>query len=222
MRTVTFSNAKVQQVLNNDFVCCYTNTKGDASAGHSFSHSPDSEPGPCGRGAGRQNVQTIFMTPDNQIFHVATGYLDPDDLLDEIKFAKGLFASIQRNPKRDKTTVVAAHQRQLKTLGFTANQIAAPENRLTESLLSGPNPQDFGINLGPAGGIFSNISQQRVLKDHKFAISHPLITRKEFERNPQSLVGHNRSFFGSHPGMNMLSDKAIFNPPNRRRTVERK
>ncbi len=217
MRTVSFSNAKLQDALNNEVVCCYTNTKGDPSAGGSFAHGPEDEPGPCGRGAGRQNVQTIFMTPAGEIFHVATGFLEADDLLEEAGFAKQLFALLQRSERGGKDTVVAAHLQRLKELGFSPQQIASRDHPLGDVLLSGPNPQDFGINVptpqdfgvnfgGPAGNLFGDIAKRRKLKDHKFAMTYPLITKQEFDRNPQLLVGRHSSFFGSHSALNGIGD----------------
>ncbi len=218
MRTVTFSNDDVQKMLNNDFVCCYTNTEGDPTAGASFSHAPDSEPGPCGRGAGRQNVQTIFLTPDAEIFHVASGYLAPEDLLDELQFAKDLFAELKRRPQRGKETVVAAHKSRLTKLGFTPQQIAAQDNPLSEMMLSGPNPQDFGFNVPkpqdfgvnvPDNGFnfFQDVSQQRILKDNKFVMQYPLLAKQDFEENPQPLVGRHKSFFGSHSAFNGVAEQ---------------
>jgi hypothetical protein len=218
MRTVSFSDRSVQSVLNRDFVCCYSNTKGDPSAGSSFSHSPNDQPGPCGRGAGRQNVQTIFMTPAGEIFHVATGYLGPTDLLNEADFARRLYAGLPRNYGQGQQFVFAAHQSQLRRLGFTRQEIEAPETQLDAMMLSGPNPQDFGINMprpqnfgasvsmsGPHAKLFGDVAKQRMLNDHKFVMAHPLLKHQDFERNPGALVGHHRSFFGTHSAMNGMS-----------------
>ena len=214
MRTVSFSNARVQKELNNQFVCCYTNTKGDPSAGASFSHAADDEPGPCGRGAGRQNVQTMFMTPDGEIYHVATGFLSPDDLLDELKFASELFALMKRNPQQSEKIVVEKHRQHLQKLGFSKQQITASDNELAKMFLSGPNPQDFGmkmptpqdfgLNFGGTGmDMFGDISRQRVLHDHRYVIANPLIRAQQFEQDPGELVGNHKSFFGSTSAMDM-------------------
>jgi hypothetical protein len=217
MRTVTFSDDQVQRVLNNEFVCCYTDTTGDPTAGASFSHAPGEQPGPCGKGAGRQNVQVIFMTPASEIFHVATGFLEPDDLLTETTYARELFADLQRNRSQRKQTVVASHESHLRNLGFKPNEIAAADNQLSDMFLGGPNPQDFGINMpkmkdfgvnvpGAGANMFQDIARQRLLKDHKFVMRNPLMTRKTFEESPQSLVGHHKSFFGSNAAMNGVGD----------------
>lgn len=219
MRTVTFSNDKVRKVLNDDFVCCYTDTTGDPTAGASFKHAPNELPGPCGRGAGRQNVQTIFTTPDGEIFHVAAGYVSPEELLDELKFAGDLFAKLTGNSEKDKPTVVAEHTKHLKQLGFTADQIAAGDGFMTDMFLSGPNPKDLGINFpGAQGTPFQDVDRQRILRDNKFVIANPLVTRAQFEQDPGSLVGHHKSFFGTNAAMNGVGE--MFNGNlNQRRVV---
>lgn len=214
---MTFSDDRVQRALNNDFVCCYTDTTGDPTSGASFSHAPSEPPGPCGRGAGRQNVQVIFMTPSSEIFHVATGYLEPDDLIAEIEYANQLFTTLQRGGSHRKQSVVDSHRARLRKLGFKPDEIGAADNALSDALLGGPNPQDLGIKMptakdfgvnvpGPGASFFQNIGRQRILKDHKFVIRNPLITRKQFETNPQTLVGRHKSFFGTNAAMNGVSN----------------
>ena len=220
MRTVTFSAARVRKALQDDFVCYYTNTKGDSSAGASFSHAPNDPPGPCGRGAGRQNVQSIFMTPAGEIFHVATGFLSAGDLLAELRFAANLFAEMLKDSKRRNAAVVVAHRKRLKELGFTQSDLSAPDNRLNDMLLTGPNPGDFGINVPKPQdfgfkipvrvngvNLFQDIARQRVLKDHKFVMKHPLMTESQFQRDPGELVGRHRSFFGTNSAFNGIGDQ---------------
>ncbi len=231
MRTVSFSNEQLQNTLNRDFVCVYTNTQGERSAGSSFSHAPDDLPGPCGRGAGRQNVQTIFLTPAGEIFHVATGFLEADDLLEEMQFAKQCFAMLHDHPRRDKQAVVAAHLRRLRQLGFSRQEIASRDHPLSEMVLSGPNPQDFGINMPtprdfgvnmatPFGQMFGDAARQRRLKDHKFVLANPLLSQETFQQHPESLVGNHHSFFGSHSAMNGIGQQ--FDDLRRGRTSQRR
>ena len=117
-------------------------------------------------------------------------------------------------------------------MGFTNEQIQAPEDPISEFKLSGPNPQDlgidvpkpqdFGIDFGNFGGLnrrgrgsqlghsfnpFGDITEQRQLKDHKYVINHPLIPRSEFEQNPEPLVGKHPTFFGTHSGMNQATEQ---------------
>jgi len=157
------------------------------------------------------------MTPDGEIFHVATGYLDPKDLIEELEFACEVFDSMQKNPKNCQQIVANAHEQRLRRLGFKPNEIAAADNQMTDLLMSGcnpqdiginvPKPQDFGVNLqGPGATLFQDVGRQRILKDNKFAMNNPLLPKKEFEKNPQSLVGRHKSFFGSNSAFNGIGD----------------
>jgi hypothetical protein len=207
MRTVSFSNDQVQDIIAEQFVATYTNTKGDPSAGASFSHTPHEPPGPCGRGAGRQNVQIIFMTPSGEIFHVATGFLSSEDLIEEMEFAKGLFQSLDRkNSERAGQQLVAAQTQRLKRLGFTQQELQN-DNPLQEMLTAGLSPSDFGMKL-PNADAFGNIQRQRTLQDAKYVLRHPLISQGEFEQDPGQLVGHHKSFFGSNSAMNVFNQTA--------------
>ena len=208
MRTVSFSNKNVSDTLNANFVCTHTSIEGDPSAGHSLKHSPQDAAGLCGRGAGRQNVQTVFMTPDNKIFHVVTGYLDSNDLLDETRFASQMYRELKRNGKQPAQTVVALHTKRLRNLGFETEEIRAPENMMSEMLATSFSPEDLGMNLSGMtrrmgsqnGNMLQQMNRQRVLKDHRFVMKNPLLDRDAFDEAPQDLVGRHTSFFGSSGG----------------------
>lgn len=76
MRTVTFSDAKVAEVANANFVCAWFNRS----------------PGFCNREAETEksiftgsfeafltkNICTFVMTPDGRVFHYVAGYLSPE------------------------------------------------------------------------------------------------------------------------------------------------
>ncbi|MEM7453826.1 MAG: hypothetical protein AAF456_05650 [Planctomycetota bacterium] len=209
MRTVSFSNPQVQNALNNDFVATYTNTTGDPTAGRSFSHPPEDSPGSCGFGAGKQNVQAIFMTPEGEIFHVASGFRNGERLLDEINFAKGVYASLEdaSNPER---TVSELQVARLEDLGFDSSSIERGRVGMMSMMPTGSNvdfaPQDLGIQMPSTGtGMFEDMIRQRVLNDGTFVARNPLMTRSEFDASPEKLLGNGTSFFGSHSSMNNLS-----------------
>ena len=208
MRTVSFSKESVRETLKDDFVCTHSSIEGDRSAGHSLKHRPQDTPGLCGRGAGRQNVQTVFLTPNNEIFHVVTGFLDGDDLLEETRFAKRVFRELGRRPKQAAAMVVALHTQRLRDLGFDMKEIQAPENMMSEMLATSFSPEDLGMQFGrKTSGIgskndnmFQQMNRQRILKDHRFVMNNPLLERAAFDAAPQELVGRHSSFFGSAGG----------------------
>ncbi len=208
MRTVSFSNAQVQEVLNRDFACSYRNIKGEPTSGESFKHSPNDPPGPCGRGAGRQNVQTVFMTPDNKIFHVMTGFLSTEDLLSELNYAQNLFAKMERRPSSAQEAIVDSHATRLKRLGFSSREIESSGNQLSNMMMGGLNPQDLGINMPGVSNLFmGDISRKRILRDHQFTMNQPLLSLERFEQNPGSLVGNHKTFFGTNAAMGGAIDQ---------------
>lgn len=221
MRTVSFSNPQLQQALNNEFLCFFTDTTGEPTAGSSFKHSPRDTAGPCGRGAGRQNVQTIFMTPDEKIFHVSSGFLSGEDLLAEAKVAKAIFDQLRDSQRDQKELVQHAQVARLRKQGFSQKEINQGNSPLTDAFLGGPNPQDFGMNLsggikngrgnrGNPNNFFDAISKQRILKDAQYVIANPLKSRQSFEQDPGQLVGRHKSFFGTNSSMNGLGN--VFKP----------
>lgn len=114
MRTVSFSNPRVKKLLSDSFYCTLTNIEGDASAGVSLRHAPHDRPGTNARGIGRQNVQTLFTTADGRIFHVASGFLSPQDLLKEASFALQLHKRLREHPDKAIRLVQTAQQKRLK------------------------------------------------------------------------------------------------------------
>ena len=161
MRTVSFSNPDVRQLAKNKFVCTYTNTVGDPTSGQSISHRPSDPPGTCIRGNGKQNVQTIFVTPQGEVFHVATGFLDGSSLAEEMRFADELFQKIKRPGRNENRSlaVTKAHRQRLEKAGFTRQQI---ESRPGSELMTMMQTNNFNasglrniLNQGMAGG-FSN------------------------------------------------------------------
>ena len=93
---MSLSNAKVNRLLNDKFVCAYVNTQGDPNSGESFSHRPRDPVGPCLRGNGEHNVQMITMSPAGEIIHVLSGYVGPEELLAELQFAEATWRELAK------------------------------------------------------------------------------------------------------------------------------
>jgi len=229
MRTVTFSSDSVRRSLNSDFVCTLINTTGDPTAGTSCKHAPTDAPGPCSRGIGHQNVQCLFLTPAGEIFHAASGHLDPVEMEKELAFAKETYSLMKRNPAQARQIDAQAHVRRLKELGYSEAEIRQPRQhffggsglvlfgqqneptrdantRRPDGRQQGFFPglggqQGFFPGLGNGGNIFDQMfeaqSKRIVFNDHKFSIEHPLLPMNEFLRQPQLLVGHEKTSFMS-------------------------
>ena len=214
MRTVSFADNQVQKAISNNFVSTYTNIEGDPTSGMSFEHAPNTPAGQCGSTAGRQNVQTIFMTPKKEIFHVACGFQTPEELLKEMKLASGLFQSLQKQ-KDDaarRGVVTKLHQKELAKVQKNTNQnspfrmFTGSKGHLPDQLMS-MAPSDQGFNLGGSDQLSSAIVNSRLAKDHDYLIRHPLIQQEQFSQDPGELVGRGKTFFGTmNHGSNFGSD----------------
>ena len=202
MRTVSFSDRRVQNQLNRHFVNTYTDLTGDPTAGSSFKHRPSDPVGSCIRGNGKQNVQTVFLTPDGEIFHVATGFLSPDDLLQEITFARQLFSRLNSGDSQADRIVADTHRKRLAEEGFSDASISSPRGMELMDMIR--NNQFAGSNpaMNSPNGVFSGFIKTQFLSDNKFCIEHPLLPAESLERNPALLVGNGKSFFGSSSSSN--------------------
>lgn len=212
MRTVSFSQPDVCKMLDQNFVCYHTSTVGDPTAGQSIEHRPSDPAGTCIRGNGPQNVQTLFLTPEGEIFHVVSGYASPEEFYQELTFATKLFDELKRDTwkseSRPEALVVDSHRARLASLGFDNDQIERggmmmPAN--IQEMMQGsgmnslggfpPNASRSGGNQ--AGSVFDTMIRGQVLKDSQFCMNHPLMSGEDFERDPTPLVGNGKSFFSS-------------------------
>jgi hypothetical protein len=171
MRTVSFSSDPVQQALKTKFVPAVINTTGTPATGASCKHSPREQAGMCTPGIGHQNVQVLFLTPEGEIFHVATGHQSPRALAAEFTTAERLFTEMKENPDQARELVVERHLPMLEALG---------------------GPENGGLNMM---GMFDGTFRRR--KDAQFCVDHPLMSLKALERRPQLLVGNEKTFFAS-------------------------
>ncbi|MGE5194669.1 MAG: hypothetical protein ACM3U2_19425 [Deltaproteobacteria bacterium] len=194
---MSLSNAGVNRLLNDKFVCAYVNTKGDPNSGESFSHHPRDPVGPCLRGNGEHNVQMITISPAGEIFHVLSGYVGPEELLAELQFAEATgreLAKIKDSARR-KAFLVAAHEkftRELARRRFDED----PASRM----ISTPGLRDLSKQFQPPFGpemqnLMAGFTGERGALDHAFVIKHPLLPYKEYRS--EDLVGNARTFFGS-------------------------
>jgi hypothetical protein len=211
MRTVSFSSTPVRRLLNSEFVSHIINTEGDPSAGSSHGHAPNDQAGICTDGIGRQNVQVLFLTPQGKIFHTASGFQGPQELLNELQFAKATFASIQKQPNRAREIVRNVHAKILEEKNIaTSSKPTSTPFELLESLVglgNIPNRTGRRTNRSTSGGrvtprnmasrIFAAKTQAAETGDCRFMINHPLIAYDDFEKNPRLLVGNSHTAFVS-------------------------
>jgi hypothetical protein len=194
MRTVSFSSPAVRKTLNDHFLCARIDTTGDPTAGASYSHAPSDPPGPCLRGNGQQNIQLIFLTPHGELFHALAGYVGPDELADELKFALATYQSLSGQRDDGEQLVREAHARHLSRLGYSEDEIHRNGEDPLGGMLSGIAMAIAEGNTTP-GKMLGGFKRGQALHDHRFAMRHALLPWKQFK--PEMLVGKGQSFFGS-------------------------
>lgn len=167
---MTLSDSKVQRSLQKNFVCVWENTEGDPVAGASFAHDPSDAPPTCIRGNGEHNLQLLMLTPEGQILNATSGFLSPEELLEELELALTIAGSLTKTEgSQQKRVVVQAQQTFLEQL----------------------EQREFP---GPLG----DFERRRVLKDHNFVVEHPLLPAASYRAEMQ--VGNSKTFFGSSVG----------------------
>lgn len=195
MRSVSYADDQVQKLIRNEFVALSTNMEGLRGAGVSVGHMPGEEPGPCPTRFAEQNCQTLFLTPQLEIFHAATGFLPPEDLVKELEFAAKVFASIQ-DAKNPQEVVAKAQRERLLAGGYTKAEITPPDQSPVAKV-KGFMPNLEKMDFTNMQGMFPNIARNRLLDDARYVIAHPLTSLKDFERDPSALIGDSKFAFVS-------------------------
>ena len=198
MRTVSFSSPSVKRQMNKDFVCLSINTEGDPSAGSSQAHAPGDRAGRCAPGIGNQNVQTVFLTPEGQIFHTASGFQDGPQLVREMDFATNLFRKLKESPELAEQTVRTDHHQRMLKAGYSPQQLqqAASRSRFPFGRNPFTSAQINGTGNSPFN-IFSAKTERSRMLDYEFSQKYAMLEWDQFERNPRLLVGDAVTAFAS-------------------------
>ena len=75
-------------------------------------------------------------------------------------------------------------------------------NRNRSGGRSGSGNRNGSGNLNDNGSrnamdVFQSIANRQFLNDNRFSMDYPLLSQREFERDPTKLVGNEKSFFAS-------------------------
>ena len=141
------------------------------------------------------------MTPEGEIFHVASGYLDANDMYDEAVFAAQLFSELEDASNGQRADLVAkAHADRIEELGL--DDRTGMFQRF-QQMNGTPFTQSDGSGSRFQGeNIFLPFIQNQVVRDQKFSQRFPLMTYQQLEQDPTQLVGNGRSFFSSSSSRN--------------------
>jgi hypothetical protein len=191
---VSLSNKRVQQILNEKFICVWINLKDDPAAGASFAHKP-SDPAPqLLRGNGEHNNQILLLTTNGEIINALAGFIGPQDLLEELKFGLNTLTALSKStPSARKEALVKAHQKFAALLDARkpTGPLAEIEERMQKEI------SRLAVSL-PSTGVLQvelPIGSKRGVLDHRFVMEHPLLDVHTFRT--EMLVGNAQTFFGS-------------------------
>ncbi len=144
--------------------------EGEATAGSSFAHEPDSNPVTCLRGNGEHNVQMLMTTADGKLLNAIAGYASEKVLLEELALALDLDAKINGKKLRlQRRLVVAAHKKRLADV----------------------QQMEFE-------GVLGQLTEGRLVADRKYCRDHALMDSRCFRTG--DMVGNAATFFGSSNG----------------------
>jgi hypothetical protein len=90
MRTVTFADPKLVDLLNEKYVVVWNNHSQDRTAKGEQPAYGGEEMAAYPEGGGGNNLYTIIAAPDGTVLNALTGYWSAATLLDELEFSRGL------------------------------------------------------------------------------------------------------------------------------------
>jgi len=102
MRTVTFADPRVVDLLNGRFVAVWNNHRVDRTAKGEQAFYSREEMAAYPEGGGGNNLYTLVAAPDGTVLNCLRGYWSADTLLAELEFSRGLTAEnrIERQAAR--------------------------------------------------------------------------------------------------------------------------
>jgi hypothetical protein len=176
MRAVSLSDAHVNELLTDQFVCAWVNIADDPAAGSSHPHSCTDQARELARGLGEHNTQTLILTPDGRLLSALAGYIGPSDLAEELHFGLALWEVVRQAPPDEQAQAVKqAHTDRAKVFA----------QRKEGSGPVGAEEQFFG-------GMWT-VGNKRGVADHQFSAAHPLLAADRFSTG--LMVGNAQSWF---------------------------
>src|SRR5262245_34749064 len=112
MRTVTFADPRVVDLLNEQYVVVWNNHGPDRAAkGQQTVYGAD-EMAAYPEGGGGNNLYTVMAAPDGTLLNVLTGFWSASTLLEELEFSRGL--TRENRGERQGARQIALRQATLK------------------------------------------------------------------------------------------------------------
>lgn len=121
---MTLPNESVIELLRDQFIVGWSNIQRECHVGLSHGYRKDQTAIGTTNGAGGRNVQLAVMAPDETVLHVMPGFWHPDDLVEELRFARRLHRLwLGEHDRATKERMFAAMHRSF-VAGFSTDTIA--------------------------------------------------------------------------------------------------
>lgn len=167
---MTLSDARVRRQLGKQFVCARLDTDGDAAAGESYAHGPRDAAPSCIRGNGEHNLQLLMLDGEGRMVNAVAGFIEPDDLLEELRFALDTMEALEK----------------------------MPESQRSEALVERQKERAASLREREFEGFMGDWERRRAVADHRFVERNPYLTHDAFRI--EAMVGSAKTFFGSSSG----------------------
>jgi hypothetical protein len=115
MRTVTFADPKVVDLLNERYVVVWNNHSQDRTAKGPQPVYTREEMAAYPEGGGGTNLYTMITSPDGVVLNVLTGFWSAGTLLDELEFCRGLTPENRATSQAARRTALRQEAAKLQT-----------------------------------------------------------------------------------------------------------
>src|ERR1043166_5622888 len=125
LRGVSLPDDEVMELLQRDFVVTWRNIQKDGYVGLSHGYRTDQTAIGTTNGAGGRNVQLVILAADETVLHVLPGFWHPEDLANELRFARALhqlWLDENKTPAQKQAMYMVLHRAHVR--GFDKDTLA--------------------------------------------------------------------------------------------------
>jgi len=179
VRTVTFSDPQVRDLLKEFFVCTWRNLEGDPQAGGSPRIREGDAPLPLPRGSGYPNLQILIFTPDARLLHVMLGAIGAEDM--KWGLAQALITHEAARAKPDSAKRVVSWRQD----GIQEQLVGKKTRSASRGFRIQPGARkNTAATAAPSDRVRRHTARERkVVKRHPLAPEHKIQTRWLTEGN---------------------------------------
>jgi hypothetical protein len=207
LRGVSLPDDEVMNLLQHDFVVTWRNIQKDGFVGLSQGYRADQTAIGTTNGAGGRNVQLVILAPDETVLHVLPGFWHPEDLANELRFARALYLlwlDENKTPVQKQAMYLAMHRAHVRA--FDKDTIARSDwqgfDRWEEQSRVTTGPRDTAV-MGADGKPLTE--KHGVMLKPLCVLVHDRMMSRPFQKYAQfdfeSFVDYGRPYYDNNVGM---------------------